>query len=452
SVAHGSLTLSGTSGLVFSNGDGTSDATMTFSGTQSAINAAMQGLVYATTADFNGSDTLTITSNDNGNTGSGGAKSDTDSVMINLNAVADIVADSVSVNANSGPNNLDLLANDSFENAGRFISSVGTATHGTVSINSNGTPGNFADDFVVYTPNAGYTGSDSFTYTVTSGGVTETATVSVAVNAADAQSPSDIVFNLNPASGDFSGNGLNLGDTLGSFTAVDADSTSWTFTLGGTNASLFTLSPGGSQSSVSIAAASAIATGNYTFTVTATDSGGHSYTETYHVAVGTTGTDLAAAFTVTTGTDVDFGLNGNDTINGGVGDDALVGGQKDDTITGGAGADQLIGGQGNDTFVYTATSQSTPASHDTIFDFEEAGAQDVIDLAAIDANTATPLTNDVFGFGGQTNAVVNNSVTWFQDVVHNQTIIQADNNGDGVADLTITLTGLHTLSSGDFGL
>jgi hypothetical protein len=32
---------------------------------------------------------------------------------------------------------------------------------------------------VVYTPNAGYVGSDTFTYTVTSGGVTETATVTV---------------------------------------------------------------------------------------------------------------------------------------------------------------------------------------------------------------------------------------------------------------------------------
>ncbi|TXP82637.1 hypothetical protein FV276_25515, partial [Escherichia coli] len=32
---------------------------------------------------------------------------------------------------------------------------------------------------LVYTPNAGYVGQDTFTYTVTSGGVTETAAVSV---------------------------------------------------------------------------------------------------------------------------------------------------------------------------------------------------------------------------------------------------------------------------------
>ena len=34
-----------------------------------------------------------------------------------------------------------------------------------------------------YTPNADFNGTDSFTYTVTSGGLTETATVNVTVNA-----------------------------------------------------------------------------------------------------------------------------------------------------------------------------------------------------------------------------------------------------------------------------
>ena len=58
--------------------------------------------------------------------------------------------------------------NDTFENAGRAITAVGTASHGTVTINNNGTAGDPTDDFVVYTPTADYNGSDSFTYTVTS--------------------------------------------------------------------------------------------------------------------------------------------------------------------------------------------------------------------------------------------------------------------------------------------
>src|SRR5678816_2533469 len=48
-------------------------------------------------------------------------------------------------------------------------------THGSVVNNGDGT--------VTYTPNADYNGTDSYTYTVTSGGVSETATVNVTVNA-----------------------------------------------------------------------------------------------------------------------------------------------------------------------------------------------------------------------------------------------------------------------------
>src|SRR5206468_7344045 len=74
-------------GLSFSAGDGTADATMTFSGTVAAINAALNGLSYTGSANFNGADALSITTNDNGNTGSGGALSDADSVTINVAAV-----------------------------------------------------------------------------------------------------------------------------------------------------------------------------------------------------------------------------------------------------------------------------------------------------------------------------------------------------------------------------
>jgi hypothetical protein len=89
SVASGALTLNGTAGLAFTVGDGTADSTMTFSGTVAAINTALNGLAYQGNLNFNGSDTLNITTNDNGNTGSGGALSDTDPVTINVTAVND---------------------------------------------------------------------------------------------------------------------------------------------------------------------------------------------------------------------------------------------------------------------------------------------------------------------------------------------------------------------------
>src|SRR5207253_2656532 len=100
-----------------------------------------------------------------------------------INAVADIAADSVTVNEDSGANNLSLLANDSFESSGRAITAVGAAAHGATSINNNGTAGHATDDFVVYTPNADFNGTDSFTYTVNSGGLSLPDALPISINA-----------------------------------------------------------------------------------------------------------------------------------------------------------------------------------------------------------------------------------------------------------------------------
>src|SRR5947207_807976 len=93
SVSHGTLSLSGTTGLSFGcvgcAGDGTADATMAFTGTAADVNAALNGLVYSPAANYNGPETLTLITNDQGNTGSGGALSDTDTVAITVNAVND---------------------------------------------------------------------------------------------------------------------------------------------------------------------------------------------------------------------------------------------------------------------------------------------------------------------------------------------------------------------------
>ncbi|WP_170337390.1 tandem-95 repeat protein, partial [Ruegeria arenilitoris] len=68
----------------------------------------------------------------------------------------------------------DLLANDS-DGDGDLLSldSFTQPTNGTVADNGDGT--------LTYTPNAGFTGADSFTYTITDGTDTDTATVTVTV-------------------------------------------------------------------------------------------------------------------------------------------------------------------------------------------------------------------------------------------------------------------------------
>ena len=62
---------------------------MTFTGTITDINAALDGLTFTPTADWNGTATLTLVTDDQGNTGSGGTLSDTDTVEISVNPVND---------------------------------------------------------------------------------------------------------------------------------------------------------------------------------------------------------------------------------------------------------------------------------------------------------------------------------------------------------------------------
>ena len=76
-----------------------------------------------------------------------------------------------------------VLANDGFEDPARTLTSFDQALNGTVSRDDNGTPGDLTDDKLVYTPFADFNGADSFTYTVTSDGATETATVNMTVTA-----------------------------------------------------------------------------------------------------------------------------------------------------------------------------------------------------------------------------------------------------------------------------
>jgi len=47
--------------------------------------------------------------------------------------------------------------------------SIGSAAHGTVAVDDNGTSSNPSDDFVTYTSDAGYVGNDSFTFTLSDG-------------------------------------------------------------------------------------------------------------------------------------------------------------------------------------------------------------------------------------------------------------------------------------------
>jgi VCBS repeat-containing protein len=165
-------------GLTGLTGDGT--ASITFTGTVAQINAAVAGLTYTNTPDYNGTDSLTITLRDDGRdngtaTGNGILSATPKVIPITITPVGDISPDSVTTledtpitfNVLTGTNGATV---DSFEGT-PIVTAVSTPGKGTVSFSADGT--------IVYTPAANANGQDQFTYTVTSGGVTETTTVTV---------------------------------------------------------------------------------------------------------------------------------------------------------------------------------------------------------------------------------------------------------------------------------
>ncbi|MBF0214077.1 MAG: cadherin domain-containing protein, partial [Magnetococcales bacterium] len=88
SVANGTLTLTSGSGVTITSGaDGT--AGITFTGTLTQINAALGSLSYQGSADYAGSEILTLVINDQGNSGSGGAQSASATVPFTVEAVND---------------------------------------------------------------------------------------------------------------------------------------------------------------------------------------------------------------------------------------------------------------------------------------------------------------------------------------------------------------------------
>ena len=77
-----------------------------------------------------------------------------------------------------------VLANDSDpESDPLAITFVSNPSNGTAIINDNGTAADTTDDYIDYTHDGSETTSDSFDYTISDGSLTDTATVSITVNA-----------------------------------------------------------------------------------------------------------------------------------------------------------------------------------------------------------------------------------------------------------------------------
>ncbi|EHK9063214.1 tandem-95 repeat protein, partial [Vibrio parahaemolyticus] len=145
------------------------ELTFSVSGNSNVLVSIENGIAtISPTADWNGSETLTFTATDP----SGESVSQT--VDFTVAPVVDIEADSTNV-VEDTPTIINVLGNDTFEGKDKVVSldAENGPKNGTVIVNNDGT--------VTYTPNDNYVGEDTFTYIVTSGGVSESTTVSVDV-------------------------------------------------------------------------------------------------------------------------------------------------------------------------------------------------------------------------------------------------------------------------------
>lgn len=139
---------------------------------------------------------------------------------------------------------------------------------------------------------------------------------------------------------------------------------------------------------------------------------------------------------------------GNDLLTGTVKNDTLSALAGDDTLIGGAGTDKLTGGLGADTFKFISVSDSgiTAKTRDTITDFKST-QNDKIDLSGIDANSV--LAGDQ-AFTFINNAAFSADATGQLRFDSKTGILYGSTNADTNAEFSILLSGVKSLTIGDF--
>lgn len=154
------------------------------------------------------------------------------------------------------------------------------------------------------------------------------------------------------------------------------------------------------------------------------------------------------------GNDTVYGSSGNDTIYAGAGNDLIGGGGGSDVIYAGAGSNRIWGGSGNDRIIaglgrdvmiggsgadvivfVSSASIGIGASRDVITDFN-AGVDD-IDLTGLGQT-----------FNGSAGLIGGGTASFFYHAASG--LVIGDQNGDGIADWVIELTGAPAVTNEDF--
>jgi len=152
------------------------------------------------------------------------------------------------------------------------------------------------------------------------------------------------------------------------------------------------------------------------------------------------------------------GGDGNDIIVGGAAADTINGGAGNDTITTGGGLDMITGGAGNDTFII-----SVPANGNTYATITDASAGDKLQFADQGTETFTSAKVELASTAAfqdyldaaaaATNAAANGNYSWFQ--YNGDTYLVQDNSDASTfqngADIVVKLSGLVDLSKATGG-
>lgn len=331
-------------------------------------------LTYTPAPDFNGTDTITYTADD----GNGNATPGT--VTVTVNPVNDdpVAGPDSGTTGFETPVTIDVLANDSDVDGDTLtVASATPGTNGSTTVNADGT--------VTYTPDAGFSGSDTFDYTVEDGnGGSATSTVTVTVGDAPTPTRDGIIDGTDGADlidtaydGDPDGDFVDAGDALlpgaapndDSIRAGDGDDT----VLAGLGDDEVE-GGGGDDSIVGDVGSDTIFGGAGNDTIDA----GAPLSATPLPDLGFPPDVPADPFpdddrdfvdggdgddVISTGDDADtiLGGAGNDLIDAGIDADSVEGGDGDDTIIGSEGSDTINAGAGDD-IVYGGLDPAFPDS------------------------------------------------------------------------------------------
>jgi VCBS repeat-containing protein len=340
------------------------DATLKVTGSHALDLSGVKTSVTATETNGGGAVTTTVTgegSNPGQTTGS--------------DTIATAEDHSLTLKASS------LLANDSDVDGDTLsITGVGGASHGTVSLDADGN--------VVFTPEANYSGTATFQYTVSDGhGGTDTATVTLQVSP---ENDAPVVTRITGGVGDESTT-TEATQVSGRIIATDVDGDTLSYSVVADNKPHNGELTVGTDGTFTFAAKDADWHGTDTFTVRISD--GHGGTVDTQVTVTVNDTRDAPTLTVDLGgtvvavdtdrnyddtagrpddsslfqlNDTFYGTAGNDTLSGqGIGSDTLFGAAGNDTLKGADGDDVIYGGSGND--VIKGNSWAGGVDNDTLY-------------------------------------------------------------------------------------